>query len=122
MPKLNDTFKLQVENLALRKEIEKLTEEISSLRNQLSKIEIPSSPITFDSTISDEEIILINQIKRLRERIEGGKELTLEDVKKLDILIKNKRQINNDPEEKSEQSPDLSDDNLILIASSKPEK
>src|SRR5271165_5537908 len=125
MPKLNDTsnFKLQVENLALRKEIEKLTEVIASLNSKLSHT-TPNAPIiSNDSNISDEEIIAISELKKLQDRSSSGKELTLEEIKKYDILVKNKRLVQNQEDSTQKDNlPDLQDDNLILIATSKLEK
>lgn len=66
--------------------IEKLQEENTSLKERLSN----SSPSLIGGRISTEEIICIEQLEMLRSK-SIGRELTLEEVKKLDLLNKNLR-------------------------------
>jgi hypothetical protein len=66
--------------------IEKLQEENASLKERLSN----GAPSLLGGKVSTEEMICIEQLEMLRSK-SIGRELTLEEVKKLDLLNKNLR-------------------------------
>ena len=69
--------------------IEKLQEENESLKSKLATLQSNNLP-TFGGRVSSEELICVEQIELLRAK-SIGRELTLEEVKKLDLLNKNLR-------------------------------
>lgn len=70
--------------------IEKLQAENAMLKEKLSNAQaLPSIP-NFGGRVSSEEMICIEQIEILKNK-SVGRELTLEEVKKLDLLNKNLR-------------------------------
>ena len=69
--------------------IEKLQEENESLKNKVATLQSNNLP-TFGGRVSSEELICVEQIEMLRAK-SIGRELTLEEVKKLDLLNKNLR-------------------------------
>lgn len=79
-----------IENLL--RTIEQKEEEILSLRNQISN---PSPNQVVVDLPSEEELIIDSQIRMLKS---GAltRELTLDEVKRFDLLIKNKKIINED--------------------------
>lgn len=66
--------------------IQKLQEENASLKERLSN----QAPSLLGGKVSTEEMICIEQLEMLRSK-SIGRELTLEEVKKLDLLNKNLR-------------------------------
>ena len=65
---------------------------------------------------NDEEFICVGQIKILKERSQT-RELDINDVKKLDLLIKNIRLIRSQPTENSNTTVrDVSETDLLLAA------
>jgi len=127
MPKSNDTFKDAVRIVALTNELEKAKQEISLLRNELEKLKsapiVSSSVLSTDNTISDEEDIALRELRKLQNKSKTGQELTLEEVKKYDILVKNKRQVQDSEPQKNDDLPDsMDEDNLLKFANSKLEK
>ena len=72
------------EIITLRNEIEKLKNEVLKYKILLNEIDSEANP----DIVSDEEVICIEQIRKLREN-SGKRQLTTDEVKKLDILHKN---------------------------------
>lgn len=103
---------LKVQNELLLEENKRLQEEINTLTSsKQSKLKID---------YSDEEIIAHMQLERLRMKA-MEQELTLEEIKKYDLLVKNKRL----SEDKSTINADykklpenIDDESLIQIAAS----
>lgn len=102
--------------------LEKFMRECQELKKQLEHandvIKNLGNPLTLNKDNS-EELICIEQIQILKDRSKT-RELDINDVKKLDILIKNLRLIRSQPTDNiSVPYKDLSDSELIAIASSK---
>lgn len=79
--------------LAMEKEFEikVLRDELKKLENENSKLRLLNKELGGDadvSSISDEEIICIEQITKLKELSDIG-ELSNDDIKKFDLLVKN---------------------------------
>ena len=79
-----ENLELNKENYALKETVTKLLQEIERLRN----LPIQITPINSNQTI--EEQIINNQIKEY-QAIAVGKAMDIDDIRALDILIKNKR-------------------------------
>lgn len=80
----------------LRNENKKLTEEVEHLKFIIaSNTEILPSNETVQIVVSKEQALLEEQITIIQQR-SFGKELTLEDTKKLDLLIKNLKIVKED--------------------------
>jgi len=102
-------------DLAL-KELEKKQEEINHLQDLLSsRVPIIGQLLV---NVSEEEELIELQIKKIKDRARFA-ELTLDDTRKLDLLIKNKRQLKEDnsnkPEPMSTQLPSATNE-LLRIA------
>jgi hypothetical protein len=110
---------LELENLKLRKENEALNETVSKLCKEINKLRNIETPTVTKLFLSPEEHICALQIQQLRA-ISDERKLTLEEVKTLDLLIKNKRLLENKSTSKSEFDlpPNMSDDELLRIAES----
>lgn len=74
----------EFEVIALRNEVEKLTNEIIKYKILLNEIDSDANP----DIVSDEEVICVEQIRKLREN-SATRELSTDETKKLDILHKN---------------------------------
>ncbi len=71
------------------------------------------------NAITPEEIILAEQISIL-QKVSKGREMTLDEVKKLDILIKNHRLVKNQSTENTNaEFRDVSEADLVAIATKK---
>ena len=94
--------------------IDKLLKENEFLKEKLKSLE--SVTKTFGS-VSPEEIICIEQIAKLKDR-SYNRELTLEEVKRLDLLIKNLRLIKEQSTENVSQVKyrDISEATLVELA------
>lgn len=68
------------------------------------------------------ESILITEITRLYERASNPVGLSIEDVKKLEVLVKIKDVENVEDRKKSSNSPERTIDELIKLAKSKNEQ
>lgn len=104
---LADDFKNE-----LLKKISALEAENQDLKNQISK------PII--KTTSPEEQICIEQISRLKTLSEQ-RSLELDEVKRLDLLVKNLLAIrghNAEPEDKSKKTKNIDVEKLLSIAKS----
>jgi esterase/lipase len=103
--------KFMRENAELKKQVEHATELLKST----------GAPLIIGQDNS-EELICIEQIKILKER-SRTRELDINDVKKLDILIKNLRLIRSQPTDNINASyKDVSEEDLIAIASAQTDK
>ena len=74
----------EFEMIALRNEVEKLKYEVIKYKILLNEIDSDANP----DIISDEEAICVEQIRKLKES-SGKRQLSTDEVKKLDILHKN---------------------------------
>lgn len=105
-------------------EIQKKDEEIVHLKYLLQQC-IPKLKEDFDfKIISDEEQISLMQLDKLKQKA-VKRELTLEETKKFDILVKNKRLSQGKSTNNTNTSPHLKDvtpKDLIVIAESNPKK
>lgn len=112
MSDIKKLIKQATENDNEEKMIEKLKQENALLKKKLKKFDAKTNI----SKIPVEELICIQEINALYE-ISTKRDLTLEEVRKLDLLIKNLRLIR----EQSTQVIDLQeippDDELLRIAS-----
>lgn len=125
MPKSNDTFKDAIKVVALTKELEKAKEEILRLNAELIKLQSNPTPVVENSSdISDEEDIALRELRKLQNKSKSGQELSLEEVKKYDILVKNKRQVQSGdaPDESKDLPLGIDEDNLLILANAKTEK
>ena len=100
--------------------LEKYIKMAKDLQKQLEHandvIKSMGSPLLIGGTTQDEEFICVEQIKILKER-STSRELDINDVKKLDLLIKNLRLLRSQPTSNVENnSRDVSDIDLISIA------
>lgn len=101
--------------------LEKYIRMSQDLQKQLDHandiIKTMGSPLLIGNNNSqDEEFICIEQIKILKERSQT-RELDINDVKKLDLLIKNIRLIRSQPTENSSTTVrDVSETDLLLAA------
>lgn len=104
--------------------LEKFMRENSELKKQLDHaneiIKSVGSPLLI-SNENDEELICIEQIKILKDR-SRSKELDINDVKKLDLLIKNLKLIRSEPTANINANyRDVSEEDLLAIATGKSE-
>jgi vacuolar-type H+-ATPase subunit I/STV1 len=88
---------LEKHNVALQLTIDKFTSELSKKDEEISHLQSmlgASVPLlhvpNLSQAVSDEEIIAEQQLDRLKQKAKTT-ELTLEEVKKFDLLVKNKR-------------------------------
>lgn len=101
--------------------LEKYIQMSQSLQKQLDHaneiIKSMGSPLLLSGKDNnDEEFICVGQIKILKERSQT-RELDINDVKKLDLLIKNIRLIRSQPTENSNTTVrDVSETDLLLAA------
>lgn len=101
-------------------EIKKLTEEVNHLKSLLQSVE-SEYPVE-RVIISKEEALIDSQIDLIASRAIGISELTLEDVKKIDLLYKNKALLKEQGRtiaavKKKPPNSSLSNAELIQIAS-----
>jgi hypothetical protein len=84
--------------------------------DHLEKLTINTGKSLLINNDNDEEIICVEQINILKQR-SSAKELDINDVKKLDLLIKNLRLIRSQPTDVIDtQARDLSQEELLVIA------
>lgn len=94
--------------------------EVKKLKEKLSQLEMATSSMSLlKNNMDDEEIICVKQIQILKEK-SATRELDINEVKKLDLLIKNLRLIRS----QSTETPDVpyrdvSEGDLLAIASGK---
>lgn len=105
--------------------LEKFIRENEELKKQIAHaneiIKTMGAPLAL-SRENEEELICIEQIKILKER-SRSRELDINDVKKLDLLIKNLRLIRSQPTDNINASyRDVSEEELLAIATGKSEK
>ena len=99
--------------------IEKLIKENTQMQERLSHLEsnlmVSASPLLIGND-NAEELICVEQIKILKDRSQS-KELDINDVKKLDLLIKNLRLIRSQPTGNVNANyRDVSEADLVAIA------
>lgn len=94
MDKQLDSKELEVafEIKSLRKKIQDLESENQKLKQILIDNDLMDEVKEVSTTLSDEEFICINEIRKIKELSENGF-LEEEDVRKMDILYKNLRAI-----------------------------
>lgn len=123
---LSDNFKAKAKELMiieLNKEIDKLRNELDDSKKEIERLQLlvnktSSSVITFDN-ITPEERIIIEQLRILENRA-IQKELTLEEIKKYDLLVKNKKIISGkDQDQNNDSLKNVSEDNLLELAKTK---
>ena len=75
----------------LLKEIESREEEINHLKQLLTQFSVQpgNNGLVTVSPISDEELIADVQLRKLKDKAKVS-ELTLDEIRKLDLLVKNK--------------------------------
>lgn len=127
---LNDEIKqLQAHNVGLSQTIDKLLKQLEEKTNEIRHLQemlMKSIPVIGDITpmiVSDEEVIAEYQLKALKSAA-MMRDLTLDEVKRFDLLVKNKRlaQGNATTIEAQKNLPkNLSKEELLKIAS-KPKK
>lgn len=96
-PDLRDSYlKLEQKADAMSKTIDELVkalelkeDEIIQLKNMLNK-SIPTVGSAIDMILSDEEVIADIQLRKLKDSART-RELTLDEIRKFDLLVKNKR-------------------------------
>ena len=120
---------LQAHNIGLSQTIDKLLKQLEEKSNEIRHLQdmlVTTVPIIGDVTpiyVSDEEVIAEYQLKALKSAA-MMRDLTLDEVKRFDLLVKNKRlaQGNATAIEVQKGLPkNLSKDELIQIAA-KPKK
>lgn len=120
--KFKETASLQVETVTLKKENRALKDTVSKLLKELDRIRDidrtgPKIITTPEQELLETQILNLNALSRERR-------LTLEEVKTMDLLIKNKRLITNQSTSNNELTlpEDMSDDELMRIAESVEDK
>jgi hypothetical protein len=92
--------KMEQDNVALSQTVDKLLAELESRKSEIEHLKKlltgsnESNIIRIE--VTEEEHIAELQLERLKKKAEVG-ELTLEEVKKYDLLVKNKRLAKGDP-------------------------
>jgi hypothetical protein len=104
----------------LTQENEQLKAELSHLKNLLNAI--PKGNLLSAQPLTEEELICLEQITRLKNSSEQ-RELTLDEVKKLDLLHKNLKIIRDNAiiDVKPAKQKALSNEKLLAIVAKKPE-
>ena len=123
---LKDEIKqLQAHNIGLSQVVDKLLKQIEEKTNEIRHLQdmlAKSVPIIGDITpmiVSDEEVIAEYQLKALKSAA-MVRDLTLDEVKRFDLLVKNKRLAQGNVttiEGKKGLPKELSKEQLIQIAS-----
>jgi hypothetical protein len=101
--------------LTLNKQIQDLQNEIVKLKKEKKKSD-NSTQISLDSSMSNEELICIQQINEFKE-ISSERELTLEETKKFEIITKILNNIRNETKKDNKNIPtdDITSENLINL-------
>lgn len=98
--------------------IKELESEIGHLQEMLGS----TIPIIQKIILTPEQALIENQIKILEETYRGEKHMSLEDTKRLDLLIKNKKLLNEIantlPGESRNIPNEISHDDLVALAKS----
>jgi len=104
------------ELILLKSEVERLISENKKLQQELNQLKNPKPEKVL---LSDETIIAELQLSRLKQKAFAG-ELTLEEIKKYDLLVKNKKLAEGNPTiiaDYKKLPENVSEDELVLIAS-----
>lgn len=103
LPSIEFIDKLKSENIVLRQKVQQLEEMLMSSRESLSL------------NVSPEEQICVKQIDSLN-RISNDRDLTLEEIKKLDFLVKNLKLIRKEANSIVEMTAkDVTPDELLAL-------
>lgn len=86
----NHVSELEDRCLALARKVEELNKIVEQKDSVIKHLEDMLNSNVFKIEVTDEEIIAEQQLFRLKDKAQNG-ELTLEEVKKFDLLVKNKR-------------------------------
>lgn len=118
----NSTAKLEIENLKLKEKNKALDKTVTKLCEELNRVRNIDTNVT-KIFLSAEEEICVFQIEQIRA-VSRERKLSLEEVKTLDLLIKNKRLMDKKSTSNAEITlpPNLSDEELMRIAESVEEK
>lgn len=118
---LAQEFLIKSEVLKLKEQLEQKDKEIAHLKQLLMSY----SPLVGQADVApvtDEEIIALKQLERLKKTA-LERELTLDEVKRMDLLVKNKRlaqgNATNINDNKKDLPKDVTPAQLIQIASRK---
>jgi len=119
--KLKDTKEFAEKQMQIIFEISKQNEALRDKIDHLEKLLLNNKPSTITMQLSAEEVICMEQIEML-QRKSGGRELSLDEVKRLDLLIKNLRLIREESTQVINTSSysNVQEDMLVAIATSKP--
>lgn len=100
--------------------INKLRQENETLKQKVFQLE---HLISFQATVTPEELVCARQIQILKNTSDQ-RELTLDEVKRLDLLIKNLRLIKDQSTENvsNPQYRDVTEADLVRIASGKSDE
>ena len=104
------------ELILLKSEVERLISENKKLQQELNQLKNPKPEKVL---LSDETIIAELQLSRLKQKAFAG-ELTSEEIKKYDLLVKNKKLAEGNPTiiaDYKKLPENVSEDELVLIAS-----
>lgn len=120
-----EILRLEAHNVGLSQTIDNLLKSLEnkdSEINHLKQMLMGSVPLIDGGIVlaSDEIVIIDIQIRKLKEATQN-REMTLDEVKKLDLLIKNKKLLMADqkPQKKDELPRDVTPTQLLAIASTK---
>lgn len=107
--------------LSLKYQNEMLLEENKRLQEEINKLQLKIKQLQSGVThVSDEELIANAQLERLKMKA-MEQELTLEEIKKFDLLVKNKKLSEANtaslPAEYKNLPEDINDSELLQIAS-----
>jgi len=107
--------------LSLKYQNEMLLEENKRLQEEINKLQLKIKQLQSGVThVSDEELIANAQLERLKMKA-MEQELTLEEIKKFDLLVKNKKlseaNTTSLPAEYKNLPEDINDSELLQIAS-----
>lgn len=107
--------------LSLKYQNEMLLEENKRLQEEINKLQLKIKQLQSGVThVSDEELIANTQLERLKMKA-MEQELTLEEIKKFDLLVKNKKlseaNTTSLPAEYKNLPEDINDSELLQIAS-----
>lgn len=119
-------IKIEKDNVALGQTIDKLYQELDKKDQEIAHLQvllrggIPNLSV-LPLKVTDEELIALTQLEILKKKAET-RELTLEEVKKYDMLVKNKMlaQGKNPPIDADSEKLPTDKDSLLKIVSSKP--
>lgn len=120
-----EILRLEAHNVGLSQTIDNLLKSLENKDNEIAHLKqmlVGSVPLIGGGVVlaSDEEAIIDIQIRKLKESTQN-REMTLDETKRLDLLIKNKRLVAADakPQKKDDLPRDVTPTQLLAIASTK---